>query len=81
LPIDAHFLFGVVSGYIKSVGGVEIFTGVVDIGNVKGWFWADSSGPKSLKFNSEIDIFNYLHAQDWTFVSLIENSQTMILCV
>lgn len=63
-------------GTTKSVNGVEIFTGVVDVGDFKGWLLADSSGAKSLKFNSEIDIFNYLHAQGWEFVSVVENTRT-----
>jgi hypothetical protein len=64
------------AGTTKSVNGVEIFTGVVDIGDFKGWLLADSSGTKSLKFNSEIDIFNYLHAQGWEFMSVVENTRT-----
>ena len=52
-------------GTTKSANDVEIFTGVVDIGDLKGWLLADSSGAKSLKFNSPIDVFNYLHEQGW----------------
>lgn len=66
-------------GATQSINDVEIFTGVVDIGDLKGWMLADSSGSKPLKFNSEIHIFNYLHAQGWEFVSAVENTRTTAL--
>ena len=66
-------------GTTKSANDVEIFTGVVDIGDLKGWFLADTSGGKPLKFNSPMDIFNYLHAQGWVFVSAVEDTRSAAL--
>ena len=66
-------------GATNSVNGIEIFTGLVDVGDLKGWLLADVSGAKSMKFNSEIAIFNYLHEQGWEFVSVVENTRTTAL--
>ena len=63
-------------GTTKSANDVEIFTGVVDIGDLKGWMLADTSGSKPLKFNSPMDIFNYLHAQGWEFISAVEDTRS-----
>ncbi len=66
-------------GATNSVNGIKIFTGLVDVGDLKGWLLADVSGAKSMKFNSEIAIFNYLHEQGWEFVSIVENTRTTAL--
>ena len=66
-------------GTTKSVNDVEIFTGVVDVGDLKGWMLADSSGTKSLKFNSHVDVFNYLHEQGWEFVSAVQDTRSTAL--
>jgi hypothetical protein len=61
------------------VNDIEICTGVLDIGELKTWLIADSSGNKPMRFNSPIDIFNYLSAQGWSFVNSIESTRTMAL--
>jgi hypothetical protein len=66
-------------GTTKSANDVEIYTGVVDVGDLKGWFLADSTGNKPLKFNSPIDVFNYLHAQGWEFISTVEDTRSTAL--
>ncbi len=66
-------------GTTQSVNNIEIFMGIVDIGDLKGWLLADESWAKPLKFNSEIQIFNYLHEQGWEFVSVVENTRTTAL--
>ena len=66
-------------GTTKSANDVEIFTGVVDVGDLKGWLLADTSGAKSLKFNSPIDVFNYLHEQGWEFVSAVQDTHSTAL--
>jgi hypothetical protein len=67
---------------IASIGAankVLIFTAVVDIGELKGWFIADATGNKAMKFNSPMDIFNYLHAQGWEFVSVVEDTRSIAI--
>lgn len=66
-------------GTTKSTNDIEIFTGVVDVGDLKGWFLADASGAKSLKFNSPMDVFNYLHAQGWEFISAVQDTRSTAL--
>ncbi len=63
-------------GTTKSANDVEIFTGVVDVGDLKGWILADSSGVKALKFNSPMAVFNYLHEQGWAFVSTVQDTRS-----
>ena len=66
-------------GTVNAANDVDICVGVVDIGEFRSWLLADASGTKSMKFNSEIDIFNYLHTQGWEFVSVVENTRTTAL--
>jgi hypothetical protein len=58
---------------------IEIYTAVLDIGELKNWLIADASGTKPMKFNSPMDVFNYLNAQGWTFVSGIEDTRSTAL--
>ena len=66
-------------GTVNAANDVDIYVGVVDIGEFRSWLLADASGTKSMKFNSEIDIFNYLHTQGWEFMSVVENTRTTAL--
>lgn len=66
-------------GAISAANDVDIYIAAVDIGEFKSWGIADTSGMKSMKFNSEIDVFNYLHGQGWEFVSVVENTRTTAL--
>ena len=73
------FYLELMVGTTTAANDVEIFIGVVDIGEFKTWLLADSTGNKSMKFNSTMDIFNYLHTQGWEFVSVVENTRTTAL--
>ena len=73
------FYLELMVGTTTASNDVEIFVGVVDIGEFKTWLLADSTGIKSMKFNSTMDIFNYLHTQGWEFVSVVENTRTTAL--
>ena len=66
-------------GTMNAANDVDIYVGAVDIGEFRSWLLADASGTKSMKFNSEIDIFNYLHTQGWELVSVVENTRTTAL--
>ena len=66
-------------GTTTTANDADIYIGAVDIGEFRSWLLADASGTKSMKFNSEIDIFNYLHTQGWEFVSVVENTRTTAL--
>ncbi len=57
----------------------EVCIGVVDIGEFRSWLLADTSGTKYMKFNGEIDIFNYLYTQGWELVSVVENTRSTAL--
>ena len=39
----------------------------------------DASGAKALKFNSPMDVFNYLHEQGWAFVSTVADTRLTAL--
>ena len=66
-------------GTMNAANDVDIYVGAVDVGEFRSWLLADASGTKSMKFNSEIDIFNYLHTQGWELVSVVENTRTTAL--
>ncbi len=63
-------------GSTEAANNVEIFTAVLDFGELKAWFIADTTGVKPMKFNSPIDVFNYLHAQGWELLNVVEDTRS-----